>query len=396
MTALSLLAAASLLGLSAPEEPALADAGTAPAAAVAPAAENTAPEKSVLPGHDSSILKEDLSPTIHILDTENFEMRVGGLVHVQAALYAGPDALIANGDMASNAGFRLRRARLGLEGRLGKSLGVLLAVNLVPDDASVGAISDAKLTYAFAPWLNVAVGTSKVPFSRSQLQSSRLLLGLERPVSVGMITPTHRLGASFEGHLFDNALTYVAAVMNGTEGFPLGNQFGGVLAGGRLEWTPWGHPEPATVDAKGLSVGASYLHDEGPGVRKDAVNVDALFAIAGFSLQVEANYDRSSPTAAPTVLTGFNAPTQRLGAYVEGGYAFELFTLPWQVTARGEWVDDNLALSDSGDQVVVSGGLNCEVVKGYARAQLQYVFKKERFGVERLNDVLALSVQGSF
>lgn len=395
MTALSLLAAVSLLGLSAPDETAAADAGTPPET-VAPAPAAAAPVKTVMPGHDSSILKEDLNPTIHLLDTENFEMRVGGLVHVQAALYTGPDALIANGDMASNAGFRLRRARLGLEGRLGKSLGVLLAVNLVPDDASVGAISDAKLTYAFAPWLNVAVGTSKVPFSRSQLQSSRLLLGLERPMSVGMITPTHRLGASFEGHFFDDALTYVAAIMNGTEGFPLGNQFGGVLAGGRLEWTPWGHPEPATADSKGLSVGASYLHDEGPGVRKDAVNGDALFAIAGFSLQVEVNYDRATPTAAPSVLSGFNAWTERIGGYVEGGYAFELFTLPWQVTARGELVDDNIALKDSGDVIIVSGGLNCEVLKGYARAQLQYVWRKERFGVERLNDVLALSVQGSF
>jgi hypothetical protein len=41
-------------------------------------------------------------------------------------------------------------------------------------------------------------------------------------------------------------------------------------------------------------------------------------------------------------------------------------------------------------------GLNAELPSGYARAQLHYVGRVERFGPAIPNDALVLAVQGSF
>lgn len=377
--------------------------GVAGASAPAPAADagvasaETAPANSpVITLSDRSVVKEEFRPTVKLLSSDLVELRVGGFMQVHTAMYAGPDALIANGDAASQAGFRLRRARIGLLGKLGERMGVWLAVNLLPDDPDVGVVSDAKLTYAFAEWLNVAVGTSKVPFSRASLASSRQLLGIERPLSAQQLTASKRLGVTAEGQFFGGKLAYLASVMNGTEGFLSGNQFGGVLLGGRLEFTPLGNPRPGTIDTKGLSVGVSAVHDRAPGVQRSAYSGDVVAAYAGASLTVEVLYDKALPTVVPPVEGGTLALTERLGGYVEAGYAFSLFSMPFQLTARGEYYDDNLRLADAGDVLFVSGGINADLYKEYARAQLQFIHRTERSGVDRANDLLVLSVQGSF
>ncbi|MBX7100232.1 MAG: OprO/OprP family phosphate-selective porin [Myxococcaceae bacterium] len=369
-----------------------ADAGTA----VAEADPTAQPRSPVITLSDRSVVKEEFRPTVKLLSSDLVELRVGGFMQVHTAMYAGPDALIANGDAANQAGFRLRRARIGLLGKLGERMGVWLAVNLLPDDPDVGVVSDAKLTYAFAEWLNVAVGTSKVPFSRASLASSRQLLGIERPLSAQQLTASKRIGVTAEGQFFGGKLAYLASVMNGTEGFIAGNQFGGVLLGGRLEFTPLGNPKPGTIDTKGLSVGVSAVHDRAPGVQRTAFSGDVVVAYAGASLTVEVLYDKSLPTVVPPVEGGTLALTERLGGYVEAGYAFSLFTMPFQLTARGEYYDDNLRLSDAGDVMFVSGGINTDLYKDYARAQLQFIHRTERSGVDRANDLLVLSVQGSF
>ena len=86
----------------------------------------------------------------------------------------------------------------------------------------------------------------------------------------------------------------------------------------------------------------------------------------------------------------------RCGAFLEAGYAFSVVKLPLQVVARAELYDDNRAVQDSGDSLTVGGGLNASLFEDAARVQLQYLTRRERFGIERDNDGLVLSVQGSF
>lgn len=348
------------------------------------------------PLSDRSLIGEDIDPTVKLVSTDRLEMRIGGLVQLQTALYAGEHALVDNGDFATRAGFRLRRARLGLEGRIGQNLGVLLAVNALESDREVGTVADAKLTWAFAPWLGVAAGTGKVPFSRSALQSSRTLLSLERPLSVSQITPSRRLGFTAEGQVLEGRIGYVAGVMNATEGFSRGNQFGGFLYGARLEFSPFTRPLAGQVGTSGVAIGASAFRDEGSAIRRDAFSVDLLAAFRGASLQLEALCDRASPTIAPVPATELLANTERCGAYGEAGYALLVRSLPLQVTARAEVFDDNRVLQDAGDVLLLSGGVNVDVFGDHARAQLQYVMRRERFGIQRDNDGLVVGLQGSF
>lgn len=343
-----------------------------------------------------ALSKEDVAPTLRIFQGGLVELTAGGQLQIQAALYTGAAALISNGDLASQPGFRVRRAGFGLAAKLGEHVGALLSINVLGTGPDVSVVGNVQLTWGIAHWLNLTAGTSRVPFSRAALASSSTMLALERPTAVNQITPTRRLGLSAEGQVFDGRLAYLAAVMNGTEGLSFGNQFGGILAGVRVVGTLLGRPTVGELNTQGLAVAASFAHDEGPGVRRDAVSGDVLAALLGITLQLEFLYDRSSPVAVPTVAPAALSTTERMGFYAEAGYTFELFNFAFQLTARGEYYDDNTRIQDAGDLVLVSGGLNMKLFKDYARAQLQYVFRKERFGIERPNDVLALSVQGAF
>ena len=346
------------------------------------------------PLSERSLIREDLDPSVRLLETEDLELRFGSFLQVHTALYTGSEALISNGDVASEPGFRLRRARIGIEGRLGKKAGIFLNINLLEADTEVGTVADAKLTYTVAPCFGLAVGTSKVAFSRGALLSSRSLVGIERPRSVGEISPSRRLGLTAEGSVLSGKLGYVASLMNGTEGFAPGNQFGGFLGAARIEVAPYGNPDTTKAGATGVGAGFSVLHDQGPSVKRDAVSVDLVGAFNGASLLLEMLCDRANPLQAP-----FGNPplaqTERCGMYAEAAYAFVMRGFPLQLTARVESFDDNRRLSDAGDQLLVSGGVNVQPIP-YVRVQLQYFMRKERAGIEQANDVLVASFQGAF
>ncbi|HUS66414.1 MAG TPA: hypothetical protein VMZ28_17880, partial [Kofleriaceae bacterium] len=96
---------------------------------------------------DHSLIEEDVEPTVPVVKTGDVEVRVGGLVQVHAAPYVGDAALIENGDPATREGFRLRRSRLGVEGRFSQPLSIQLTVDLLEADEDDGTVSDAKIIY---------------------------------------------------------------------------------------------------------------------------------------------------------------------------------------------------------------------------------------------------------
>jgi hypothetical protein len=315
-------------------------------------------------------------------------------VQLQFAPYVGNDSLIANGDPATRPGLRLRRAGFGIQGNIGPKLTVLIAVNAI-QSGSDGSISDAKLAYTVAPWLHLAGGTTKVPFSRNALESSRTLTSIERPLSVTTITPTGRLGVSAEGEVLKRHLAYLVGVFNGSEGFAQGNQFGGVLGGARVEARPWGLPDPwERVD--GVAVAIDAVGENGPSTTRIGYSADAYAALAGAHLKVEGLCDRRKPKDTPTISPTLPDAVRRCGAYVEAGYVIPFPRLPVQPALRVELYDDNTSLHDAGDAILVDGGLNTQLIKYYVRAQLHYLARIERYGSSRKNDALVLSVQGTF
>ena len=87
---------------------------------------------------------------------------------------------------------------------------------------------------------------------------------------------------------------------------------------------------------------------------------------------------------------------ERCGLYGEGGYAFTLFELDWRAVFRAERFDDDRALEDAGDGLLLTGGLDLSLFRGYAQAQFQYQARREIYGAERDNDTLVVSLQGAF
>jgi hypothetical protein len=276
-------------------------------------------------------------------------------------------------------------------------VGVYLAANLLSSDSDVGTVSDATLSYFIADWLGFSAGLGKLPFSRAALDSSRELLSIERPLSVSRIVPSRRLGLTAEGKLFDERFAYLLGIQNATEGFAFGNRFGGFLYAARLIGSPWGLASTDDRDATfRLSVAAAALYEDGPSARTIAFAADILATWYGASLQIEALCDRREPDSAPEVSPEIAAKIDRCGGYLEAGYGFDIWVIPIRTVVRAELYDDDRSLRDSGDLILISGGLNVDVLRPYLRAQVHYQARLERYGDELKNDSLVLVLQGTF
>jgi hypothetical protein len=352
----------------------------------------TTPFEPASPEEDRSFIEEDVQPTIPLVETDELLIRLGGLVHLLTAGYAGDDSLVENRDPVTRAGFRLRRARVGFDATFRGSFGVLVAINLLETDEEIGTVSDAKFTYDAAPWARFEVGTGKVPFARGELESSRTLASIERPLSVSDIAPTRRLGASFQGEVLDRRLGYIAGVFNGTEGFVDGNQFGGFLTSGRLQYVVIGEPRGLDV-VDGVAVGVSGFYEDAPATNGFAAAADLLVAFAGAKLVVEGLCDRRTPDDSPEIAPTLMDEIERCGVYATGSY--QIPDLPLEPAARVELVDDNRNIDDAGDAWLMSLGVNSQLMS-YARAQLHYIRRVERHGAALSNDQLVLSLMGAF
>jgi hypothetical protein len=336
-----------------PEEAAApADAPVAPLADVPPPAPTPAPVLRDAPPAASvaasvptekklkgwstkgAILQEDVEPSVTALHADGLDVKLGALTQVHLAPLVGSDALISNGDAASEPGFRIRRARLGIEASFEHNLGAFLNLDLLASNSTDGIVSDAKLTWSPEDYLRVAVGSGKVPFSRSSLLSSRRLPTIERPVAVGAIAPARRLGITAEGSVLWERLSYLVGVMNGTDGFGAGNQFGGLLGGARLEGRVFGRADARDPAANGVTLGAGILYDNGPATDTVSWSADLYAALFSASLTAEVLCSTITPDDAPLVAPTVADDVKRCGVYGELGYTWAAPSIDFCRSAR--------------------------------------------------------------
>jgi hypothetical protein len=235
-----------------------------------------------------------------------------------------------------------------------------------------------------ADTFHIWAGADKVPFSYGELQSSANLSSIERPLTVRTLVPQRRLGIVVEGTVV--GLSYIAGVMNATEGYEEGNKFSGLLYVARLEYTMRGLGFE-------VSAGVGGIFEDGPATDVLAGSANLRAAYSGASLLVEAICDRTTPDDSPMTTPDVADEVNRCGGYAEAGY--ELARHRWQALVRVEWLDDNTALDDAGDAWLLAGGLNYRPLR-YLRAQLHYLGRYERKSAERANDTVVLSLQGEF
>lgn len=340
----------------------------------------------VPPPRAESAIEDDVAPSLLVYEHRGVALRVGGLLQLHLAPYVGDDALLDDDDPAAREGFLLRRARLGVEAALPSHLRVLLVLDPLEDEPGAGAVSEARVSYEPRPWLRLAAGADKVPFTRGELASSAALASIERPLTVQTLVPQRRLGAVAEGALFDDALTYVAGVMNATEGYARGNQFAGLLYVARLQYR-------FAASSLEVGVGAGGYYEDGPATNTIAGSADLRLAVAGAALLVEALCDRITPDDAPTASPEVADELSRCGGYAQASYRLGRHGL--EPVARLEWLDDNTGVDDAGDALLVAAGVNAQL-DAHLRLQLHYLGRYERHAAERANDAVILAVQGAF
>jgi len=332
-----------------------------------------------------SVVEDDIAPTITVFEAGDVKLTLGGLVQIHVAPYVGDDALVADDDPATREGFRLRRARFGIDGQFPHDLELLLVLNPLVSDPESGAISEARLSWSFRPWLRLAVGADKVPFTRGELASSAALDTIERPLTTETLVPQRRLGAVVEGLLFER-LSYVLGVMNATEGYELGNRFAGFLGVARLQLD-------LVAGGLGLSVGTGGFYEDGPASNTVAGSADLRVSLAGASLMVEGLCDQITPDDAPATSPDVEDQITRCGYYGQLSFRFGKYSI--EPVARVEWFDDNTGLDDAGDALLVSAGVNARP-HANLRLQLFYLGRYERESNERANDSVILNLQGQF
>ncbi|WP_438026208.1 porin [Sorangium sp. So ce233] len=377
--------------------PALPPGGAAPpaAAAPAPAGSDAAPaaDGSSGPPFQLSVGRLLLAPLV--------------LVQAQAVPFTGEDAFLQAGDVAEGQGFRMRRARVGFAGTLAGFVPFAVSGELAAGADASARLSEAWIGYAHFPFAHLYFGAHDVPFSRSAMTGAGEGALIERPLAVRAMAPFRQVGLHVEGHFRDRAFSYFAGMFNGFQrsdqffaGYvenaaSLGNRFDHVAYVARLATEPLG-PMPRSIQDLAVSrprlgAGAGYFFSDGGTRDIHGVGADVLLHAAGAHALVELLWNQSHPERAPTQPIGQLAPVTSLGLVGEVGYFVRRIKLG--VSARFEWLDPNLDLSDETDGWALTAGASYHFIDNVLKAQADFTHRQEAHGVALENDAVALQLQ---
>lgn len=344
-----------------------------------------------------------------LLHIEAGPLSVGptALIQVQAMPYIGSDSYLQAGDAGERGGFRLRRARFGLEGRLYGAVPFMINAEFSSDDHGTARLHDAWFGYDKFKPVQVFVGARDVPFSRSALIDAGSGALIERPLAVRAMAPFHQLGISAEGRFFSGALNYAVGVYNGLQRTDLffegitenaaitGNRFDGLTYAGRLSTDPFGSLGPTMQDLNHdkfrLSIGGSIFYSRGGTRNILGAGGDVLLHYRGLHFLGEVLSSYVAPRTQPSQPTDFPALIQSVGVVGEVGYMILKRRLG--VTARFEWLDPNIKTQDESDCWLLTGGLSYHLLRDLLKAQIDYTHRQEIHGQPLKNDSLVIQAQ---
>jgi hypothetical protein len=342
------------------------------------------------------------------LDAGSLTVTFSGRAQLQLAVLAGEDALLSDGDLAEEAGFRLRRARLGMTAEYDKSVSIGVEVDLLESQGS--ALHEAYIGWE-NPWALAYGGLVKAPLSRSALTSSDRLQMAERAIGIRGIAPVYQLGVLAGGRFWDQRIRILTGAFNGMQrestfagGYSrinpsLGNRFGGVAFAARLDIEPLGLLGPGIADLSHsetprVGIGGGLLINRGKSIHGMAYSGDLAFKWMGVSLLAEFIQDASEPADEPTQPSTLAAKTKRRVIVGQLGYAAIKDVL--DISARVERVDENMDIEDEGDFMAIAGAASLYLAEGHLKVQLFYQHRREQHGKQRKNDALLLQTEGRF
>jgi phosphate-selective porin OprO and OprP len=278
----------------------------------------------------------------------NHALTIGGRIQVR---YTGTD----RNDGGDQSSFRIRRARVWLEGHL---YSPKFRYGIQGDFADDFELRDAYVEFAHVEPAVLKVGQFKIPFNRQQITSSGALQFVDRSIindEFILGDDGRDIGGMVYGEIVPELLAYNAGLFNGS-GPNTTNEDTDLLTVGRVLLTPLGPFKDYYVegdhvgdDTPRLGIGAAvaYSGDESDGRTVDrtglieepgftgadvlAATADAHFKVLGFSMLADYHYRKVDPRG--STLARFDGQ----GVQGQAGY----FVLPkkLEVAARYAWLD---------------------------------------------------------
>lgn len=168
----------------------------------------------------------------------------------------------------------LRRGRIGLEGKVGKTTDYQVTGEFAGSTAS---LLDANLTLNYSPALALKFGRFKTPVGLEQLQSDTAMPFAERSV-VSQLLPNRDIGVQVGGELADGRVAYALGVFNGTvDGSNNTSQTDandGKDLAGRLIFQPWAADKDAFLSGLSFGVGGTYGLQDASGALTSGYKTD--------------------------------------------------------------------------------------------------------------------------
>lgn len=342
------------------------------------------------------------------LEADDLVVYLGARAQLQIAMLSGDDTLLSAGDAAEEPGFRLRRARLGVEAVYDEQFYASVVVDLLESEGT--ALHEAYVGWE-SRWFMAYGGLVKVPMSRSALLSSQSLQHASRPTGVKGIAPFQQLGMNLGAKFWRERIRLTTGFFNGMQredsfaggwtriGPGLGNRFGGFAVAGRLDVEPLGALGSGASDLDHsrsplLGIGGGVLFNRGETIRGLGFSADLAFKWHGFSLLTEYLQDFSEPAIEPTEETTQITRVTRRALVAQLGYAPIAGWL--DVGFRFEMVDENTEIDDEGDFFAFGGTVSLFAFEGHLKVQLAYQHRMEREGATLDNDTFILQTEGRF
>lgn len=301
------------------------------------------------------------------------------------------------GDPEDDSGFKLRRVRVGIEGRSDNvKYGITVGGGAPYDGVAAAQGSEFNIglvdTYGgYSPtdglWLTA--GLQKVPVSREALMASSQLVLTDRSPSTHWLTPGRDVGAVVD-HRWKNVRTRIGAFNGG--GDLTGDADEGKLVAGRVEWkTGEGAVYRTHGSVEGLTIGvaADASINTEAALTTQAVGADFIVRTGGLAMLAEARMVTASPNDELDLVPGVFADTTRQGFMAQVGYTVAQL----EPVVRYSFLDDNTDLENAGDVAELMSGVTWHGARDAIRAGLGYALRVERGPNTRSNDTVRAWLQ---
>ncbi len=309
-----------------------------------------------------------------------------------------PQADLAGyGDPEDDPGFKIRRARIGLEGEIARELAFRVVLGAASpydtwDQSSTDIyLVDASMAQKWKGFV-LSLGQQKVPYSREQIISSRDLVFNERAVSTEHMVPGRETGLIFGWS--GRGISMDLGVFNGSGSF-LGDDNIGMLVVGRAEYSTAPEDSYSTygnLDKVVLAVAANTYYNDDLSTDTLSFGADLMFRVAGFSLLAEGHSLKIEPTSTDISVPDVLYTTSRIGGMFQVGYCLGAV----EPALRFSVFDDNLDFDDNGDVWESYAGVTLHLVEDMGRIGAGYIHRGELAGSSVANDTIRIWAQVAY